>query len=540
VSELRNHGPRSERPADGWQGHTDTIAYDEPGMRAHLLNLAQPCYAVRTAEGIGLISGELPAPSAHSNKCSIVARAAPLMPEQFGDPRFRQTYGVKAAYACGAMANGIADERLVIAMGQAGLLSSFGAAGLLPARIEQAIVALKQALPNGPYAFNLIHNPHNPALEQHTIELYKQHEIRVVEASAFLQLTLPLVEYRVAGLSLDAQGRIQIGNRVIAKVSHEHIAQQFLQPPPPAMLGQLVRAGRISPMQATLAQYVPMADDLTVEADSGGHTDNQPLICVLPNMIALRDRLQARFRYSEPVRIGAAGGIGTPHAALAAFTLGADYVVTGSINQASLEANTSAYVKQLLAQAGMSDTIMAPSADMFEEGVRVQLLKKGTLYPMQAQKLFELYRRYESIEALPSAELSRLEQQILKRDIASTWNSVVEYFSLRNPQQLQRAQDNPRHRMALIFRWYLGQSSQWAIHAEPNRELDYQIWCGPAMGAFNEWVRGSYLEDPNERRVAVMAREILHGAAYLARFQQLLLQGAPLPSTLGQYRPQSR
>ena len=59
--------------------------------------------------------------------------------------------------------------------------------------------------------------------------------------------------------------------------------------------------------------------------------------------------------------------------------------------------------------------------------------------------------------------------------------------------------------MALVFRWYLGQSSHWANAGDPARAVDYQVWCGPAMAAFNEWVRGSFLERPEERRVATVA-----------------------------------
>ena len=52
--------------------------------------------------------------------------------------------------------------------------------------------------------------------------------------------------------------------------------------------------------------------------------------------------------------------------------------------------------------------------------------------------------------------------------------------------------------MALTFRWYLGLSSRWANAGEPTRQVDYQVWCGPAMGAFNEWTKGSFLEQPGE------------------------------------------
>ena len=56
---------------------------------------------------------------------------------------------------------------------------------------------------------------------------------------------------------------------------------------------------------------------MTVEADSGGHTDNRPLTAVLPVILALRDELSEKHRYARPVRVGAAGGIGTPGAAAA-------------------------------------------------------------------------------------------------------------------------------------------------------------------------------------------------------------------------------
>jgi trans-AT polyketide synthase, acyltransferase and oxidoreductase domains len=55
--------------------------------------------------------------------------------------------------------------------------------------------------------------------------------------------------------------------------------------------------------------------------------------------------------------------------------------------------------------------------------------------------------------------------------------------------------------MALIFRWYLGLSSRWSNSGEQGREMDYQIWCGPSMGSFNDWVRGTYLEDYQNRRL---------------------------------------
>jgi hypothetical protein len=50
------------------------------------------------------------------------------------------------------------------------------------------------------------------------------------------------------------------------------------------------------------------------------------------------------------------------------------------------------------------------------------------------------------------------------------------------------------------------------------------------MGAFNEWVAGSFLEVPAQRRVASVARNILFGAAVLARANMLRYQNLQLPA----------
>jgi PfaD family protein len=454
-----------------------------------------------------------------------LASTPALRAEQWGDPAFRATYGLTYAYMAGAMANGIASEALVIALGQAGMLGSFGAAGLMPARIEAAIQRIQQALPHGPYAFNLIHSPSEAALERRATDLYLQHGITTVEASAFLALTPQIVRYRAAGLSLDAQGRIVIRNRVIAKISRREVATQFLQPAPAPMLQALVAEGAISELQARLAAHVPMADDITAEADSGGHTDNRPLICLLPSIIALRDSLQAQHQFAQPVRVGAAGGISTPAAVLAAFMMGAAYVVTGSINQACVESGASAHTRRLLAQADMADVIMAPAADMFEAGVRVQVLKKGTFFPMRALKLYDLYQTYDSLEAIPVAEREKLERQVFQKSLDSVWAETIAFFQERDPEQIDRALANPKRKMALVFRWYLGLASRWSNTGDPGRVMDYQIWCGPAMGAFNDWARGSALEDPDQRHVAAVGLHLLTEAAVLYRRQQLRLQG---------------
>ena len=519
-----------------WEGQTKDLAFDPAEIRECLLRFDQPLFAVQAEGRIGLSNSGTTAPL-NGKGSNLAGWLPPVAYSQFGDPGFCATYGLKAACYAGGMANAIASEELVITLGKAGLMGSFGSGGLSLERLQKAIKTIQAALPDGPYLFNLLHNPFDPDMEQGTVELFLKSKVRVVEAAAFIRLTPAIVQYRAAGLSRDASGSICIQNRIIAKISRREIALLFLQPAPQNILDELLAKGAITPEQAELAQTVPMADDITVEGDSGGHTDNQPLVSLLPSIIALRDQTQAQVHFAEPVRIGAAGGISTPESALAAFMMGAAYVVTGSVNQACVESGACEHTRSLLAQTAMADVTMAPSADMFELGARVQVLKKGSFFPMRAQKLYDLYMTCDSIEDIPADVRTDLESKVFKRTLDDIWQETTAFFAKRSPEQIVKAEQNPKKKMALIFRWYLGLSSRWSRDGVEDRKLDYQVWCGPSMGAFNEWVRGTYLEDYRNRRVADVTWQLLKGCAYRYRVQTLKMQGIHLPVELEGYYP---
>jgi len=73
----------------------------------------------------------------------------------------------------------------------------------------------------------------------------------------------------------------------------------------------------------------------------------------------------------------------------------------------------------MLAQAEMADVIMAPAADMFEMGVDVQVLRRGSLFAVRARKLYELYRAWPSLEAIPASEREKVERDMLRNTILS-------------------------------------------------------------------------------------------------------------------------
>jgi trans-AT polyketide synthase, acyltransferase and oxidoreductase domains len=463
----------------------------------------------------------------------VVGYLPPVFPEWLGDAGFCHAHHVRFPYVAGAMANGIGTTRLVVAMARAEMLGVFGAAGLSLQQVEAAIETIERELgTDGPsWAINLIHSPAEPELESALADLYVRHGVRRVCVSAYMALTPAVVRCACTGLRLSPEGRIERRHHLIATVSRPEVATHFLSPAPAEMLRPLVDSGALSSAEAILAAKVPLADDITVEADSGGHTDNRPLVAVLPLIASLRDRLCAQHGYERPVRIGVAGGLGHPAAVAGAFAAGAAYVQTGSINQCTVESGISDVAKRMLLEAGVADVAMAAAADMFELGVRVQVLSRGTLFAPRANRLYQIYIAYPALEALPDALRAELEERVFGATIAEVWRETAEYWRMRRPAEIERAEGDPKHRMALVFRWYLGKSSRWAIAGEVGRRTDFQIWCGPAMGVCNDWLRGSPLETLEGRSAPQLALNLLEGAAVVTRAQQLRSHGIPVSAS---------
>lgn len=490
--------------------------------------------ALKAGESLSILSvgGEPPSdPSAFA--------LPPIYPEWLGDRRFLATHGVRFPYVVGEMARGIATPRMVIEAVRTGCLGFYGSAGLPVDEVRAGLGEIRSALgpDQGGWGANLIHSPQEPGQEAAIVDLFLQEGVRRVSASAFMRLTPDVVRFTALGLARAADGSITRGNHVFAKVSRAEVAEPFMSPAPEKMLQQLVSAGKISSAQAELAAKVPVAAEITAEADSGGHTDNRPAAVLYTSLSEARARVAQRHGLDEnDIRIGLAGGLATPAALAAAFQMGAAYVLTGSVNQSAVESGLSEAGRKLLAKAGPADVAMAPAADMFEQGVEVQVLKRGTLFAMRGRKFHSFYRSGASYETMSSADRKWV-NDVLGEPFESAWNATRSYIQRINPAEAARAETDGNKRFALVARRYLFQGAQWAREGHPTRTADYQIWCGPAMGAFNEWVAGSPLEPVGNRTVRQIALNLLEGAARITRASQLRAAGLPVPAQLFSFAP---
>jgi trans-AT polyketide synthase/acyltransferase/oxidoreductase domain-containing protein len=228
----------------------------------------------------------------------------------------------------------------------------------------------------------------------------------------------------------------------------------------------------------------------------------------------MRDGMQMQHAYAEPICMGLAGGIGGPEAAAAAFLMGADFVMTGSINQCTVEAGMSADGKAMLQEIDIHDTEYAPAGDMFEIGAQVQVLKKSVFFPSRANKLLSLYRHYGSLEEIPERTRRQLEGTFFKKTFDEVWQETADYFrSQKLDHEIAKAAANPKHKMALVFRWYFAYCTRIAMDGKGEDRVNYQIQTGPALGSFNQWVKGTELEPWTKRHVDQIAAKLMDAAA---------------------------
>ncbi|MBE7172409.1 MAG: PfaD family polyunsaturated fatty acid/polyketide biosynthesis protein [Williamsia sp.] len=480
------------------RGVTDFVELGPGKVLSKLLVVNQECYASKAAA----------CRPGHREDTTL-----PGIVSSLGSKSFKSRYRTPYAYVAGGMYKGISSENLVTRMANAGFLSFLGSGGLAIQTIEASIDAIRKKLqPAKIFGINFLHNPLDPDAEVALAALLIKKEVRIIEASAFANATAGLVFFRLKGLRLDEKRVPVSSNFIIAKLSRPEVASVFLSPPPVHIVENLVRRGLLSQEEGALAPYVSLASDITIEADSGGHTDRGVAFILIPAIAILRDQYTKRFNYTESVHIGAAGGIGTPSAIAAAFMMGVDYVLTGSVNQCTVEAGTSHAVKDLLSQMNIQDTAYAPAGDMFELGAKVQVLKKGVLFPNRANKLFELYKNFDSLEDIDLSTRTMLEEKYFGKTIADVWNETRQYLLSDKAELLQKIESSPKLKMAALFKWYFHKSTQYSLEGNIAHKMDFQIHCGAALGSFNQWVAGTELENWEKRHVDEIALKLLSEA----------------------------
>lgn len=445
-----------------------------------------------------------------SEACSNNSDVKKITAYTIGNKVFRERYNTKYSYYGGGMYKGISSKEMVVRFGNADILSFYGTGGVKLNEVENNIRFIKEHLaPGKPFGINVVNNPNDPSYEFKLMDIIINNGVSCIEASAFFSVTPALIYYRAKGIKI-INGKKELTNHIIAKLSRPEVAAEFLSTPSERLINKLIESGKISVEEAEIIKNYPVADDICVESDSGGHTDAQNAFSVLPTIVRMRNETMTNKGFKDYINVGAAGGIGTPESVVASIMLGADFFVTGSINQCSVEAGTSDIVKDMLQNMNVQDTDYVPAGDMFEYGAKVQVMKKGVFFATRANKLYELYKLYSSIDDLDDKTIDLLENKYFNRKFSDIYKDCIDFYST---EEIEKADKNPKVKMAMIFKWYFGRSTFTAINGDETNRVNFQIPCGPALGAFNQWVKGTELESWKNRNVDKIADLLLSKSA---------------------------
>ncbi|MGA1791928.1 MAG: hypothetical protein ACMUIM_10605, partial [bacterium] len=193
-----------------------------------------------------------------------------------------------------------------------------------------------------------------------------------------------------------------------------------------------------------------------------------------------------------------------------------------------VEAGISDNVKEMLQDINVQDTAYAPAGDMFELGAKVQVLRKGVFFPARANKLYELYRQYNSLDEIEEKTKKQIQEKYFRKSFEEVWEETKSFYSKVAPEEITKAEKSPKHKMALIFKWYFGRGTWLALNGIEDQKVDYQVQCGPALGAFNQWVKGTQLENWRNRHVDEIAEKLMEDTALLLNERYGILENGKL------------
>lgn len=437
----------------------------------------------------------------------------PNLVHALGSQAFKDDYNLKYTYVAGTMCYGTTTHDMVVKMSRAGLLSFLESNGSTLSEVESRIKKVLNQLntDQDPFGMNLTHDIYNPEHEMKMVDLFLNLGIKTIEATGYLSVTSALVYFRLKGLQQDLSGKVKCRNSLLVKVSKPEVAEVFMQPAPLSIVEDLVKQNLISSQQADWSKQIPLSHDICVEVDNNSDEGNSNSQLLFSTAKHLRDNIQDSKKYAKTIRVGLSGDIGTPESAASAYILGADFILTDALNQCTAEAATSEEVKRLLQGIKVGDLASAPLETSFELGGKLQVLKRGVLFPNRANRLYDLYTTYDSLESIPKHVIEQLEKNYFNQTLAERWEKIkMDYTANGKKSLLDAISKDGKRKMATIFKSYLRDSHQTAVSGDLSNKINFQIHTKPALGAFNQWVKGTNLESWQNRHADDIGIKIMN------------------------------
>ncbi|MCK7511662.1 MAG: hypothetical protein MZV70_51510 [Desulfobacterales bacterium] len=142
---------------------------------------------------------------------------------------------------------------------------------------------------------------------------------------------------------------------------------------------------------------------------------------------------------------------------------------------------------------------MAPAADMFELGVKVQVLKRGTMFPLPRRQALRAVHGPRQLRPDPGqAARDRWSSDFLRCTLRRGVGADPAVFHAARPQADRTRRKGPQAPNGAGVPLLPGPLLHLG-HPPASRpaEIDYQIWCGPGHGRLQPVGQGQL---PRDRR----------------------------------------
>lgn len=423
--------------------------------------------------------------------------------------KFNIEYDLKYPYLVGGIERGITSKEMVVKCGKHNILSFLGTKRMNIEKIRESIVYIKKHLTNGEaFGVNITYDPLDTELASKVVDLCFEYDVKNIELCGYHYMPKYIIRYKFNNLKYK-NNKVICNNKIFLKTDRLNDLEQLMEPASEEVLESLTKERLITDAEKRLLKNVSVIDALTISCESGGNMYKSNILNVLPTAINIRDSKVKEQGYDNNIYIGVAGDIGTPESVAIMFLLGADYIVTDSINQCSIESSLSDLTKDLLQQAGIEDTIYVPDADNFEIGAKIPVLKRGVMFPSRANKLYDLYRYYNSYYQIDK----KLREHIEKNYFRKTFDEYYEECKRNEPiEKIDIIEKDEKKKMALVFKQYLIEAASYGQEGLEEEKMNFSIYCSPALGAFNKYCNGGEMENWRNRSITKIAEILMHDA----------------------------
>lgn len=428
---------------------------------------------------------------------------------QLGSKAFKEEYNVKLAYVAGSLYHGISSATMVAKLANARILGILGSRGLSTKELAEQIQEVKKNIsPQQPFGTNISYR-HGNEQEMELVELLLKEEVTVLETSGFTEITEALAYYKLSGIKKNGN-QISCGNRVIAKITSEEEAALFLEPVPAAIAKKLYKSKKISKLQCDNANKFPLANDLCILANSAGNTQIGNPVSLFPAIKNLQNAKASASTFNTQTRLGIAGSIGTPETAASAFTCGADFILTGSINLCTAEAELDSKIKDKLNNLTFNDTDFITSELLSDSSSKEQIVKTGSFFFSHWDRLNSIYASHNSVDELDADTISFIEKKCFHKSLSAVFEDIEQKLSKTQSEMLN---NDPKLKLKQLFIHYKALAHKAGTGNINTSIADYCLPCSPSLAAMNQWLSKSPMANWEQRNIELIAEKIMDGAA---------------------------